>query len=242
MKGLLAIDTSADLCSVCLVVPGAESEAGQNSVYTGSEIAARSHAQRVLPMVDGLLGQAGISLKDVEVIAYGRGPGSFTGLRIAVGMVQGLAFGCDIPTLGISNLAAIARFVLKDRKKPAYCLSMLDARMHEVYWGLYRLEDNGSVQLVSKECVNAPSDLDLKSLVTDLDGELFVAGSGLDYDSELIGLGDFSRVELVGFEPAQSIAEIALLRENNNDLLPAEKAAPIYIRDEVTWKKLPGRE
>lgn len=98
---ILALDTATERCSVALLVG--------NTVYSRSEIAPRDHTKKVLPMVDEVLKEAGVTLQELDALAFGRGPGSFTGVRIGIGIAQGLAFGADLPMIGISTLAAMAQ-------------------------------------------------------------------------------------------------------------------------------------
>ena len=124
MTTLLAIDTATEACSVALLHAG--------KMFSRYAVIPRLHAQQVLPMVRELLDESGIELKQIEAIAFGRGPGAFTGLRIAVGVVQGLAFALDKPVLPVSNLAAIARRAWRDQGADQVAVA-IDARMDEVY-------------------------------------------------------------------------------------------------------------
>src|SRR5579872_2888616 len=128
---LLALDTSGDACSVALRV-------GQ-SVIVQEKIASQQQSSCVLPMVQHILAEAGLALSQLDALAFGRGPGSFTGLRIAAGVIQGLAFAADLPVLPISTLAALAQGVYRQTQAQAV-LSAIDARMQEVYWGVYGLD------------------------------------------------------------------------------------------------------
>jgi tRNA threonylcarbamoyladenosine biosynthesis protein TsaB len=131
---LLALDTSTEACSVALLLDG--------EVYLRFEMTVRGHAELVLPMVEALLGESGIALEDLDGLAFGRGPGAFTGLRIATGVMQGLAFGANLPVAPVSSLAAVAEQV------PAAVgeaiLVCNDARMGEVYWGVFGREADGA--------------------------------------------------------------------------------------------------
>src|SRR3990170_6623060 len=143
---LLAIDTATERCSVALRVEG--------QIIERSIELPRGHADLVLPMVEEVLREGGLQLRDVDGIAYGRGPGAFTGVRIAVGVVQGLAFGANLPTVGVSNLAAVAQQVARDGDRILVCM---DARMDQVYWSVFARE-SGSELVVSlaPERVDAP--------------------------------------------------------------------------------------
>ncbi|HWQ94164.1 MAG TPA: tRNA (adenosine(37)-N6)-threonylcarbamoyltransferase complex dimerization subunit type 1 TsaB, partial [Gammaproteobacteria bacterium] len=161
---LLAIDTSTEACSAALLI-GTETR-------EHFKLAPREHAKLILPMVDKLLAEAGLSLSQLDAIAFGRGPGSFTGLRIAAGVAQGLAFGADVPVLPISTLAALAQGAYTDLGATRV-LTALDARMSEVYWGVYQINGAGVMELHGAEEVCAPGNVSLP-----LDGEWVGAGSG----------------------------------------------------------------
>src|SRR5690606_35013648 len=136
MAHILALDSATDACSVALYRDG--------EVTALFELAAKSHSRRLLPMVDELLQNAGCSLKDLDAIAFGRGPGSFTGLRICLGVVQGLAFGANLPVIPVSTLAAMASGYLREcagSGLPPPLLVALDARMEEIYWAIFEADE-----------------------------------------------------------------------------------------------------
>ena len=130
MTTLLALDTATECCSAALLHDG--------TVTARSEVIPRQHAQRLLPMIEELLGERQLRLQDVDALVFGRGPGAFTGVRIATGMVQGLAFAADKPVIAVSNLAALAQRAWREHGAETVAAA-IDARMDEVYWGLYGL-------------------------------------------------------------------------------------------------------
>jgi hypothetical protein len=140
MTTLLALDTATEACSVALLHDG--------KVTSHYEVIPRLHAQKLLPMIKQLLADAGVALSAVDAIAFGRGPGAFTGVRIAIGVVQGLAFALERPVLPISNLAALAQGALREHGVQQVAAA-IDARMDEVYWGCYRAEQ-GEMRLVGR--------------------------------------------------------------------------------------------
>lgn len=236
MTAILAIDTAAEQCSVSLILNGKEQKS-----YALTELAPRSHAQRLLPMVQEVLAQAGLGLSDLDALAFGRGPGSFTGLRIASGFVQGLAFGQDLPVIPVSNLQALAAHVFKTGSDEVdRCLVLVDARMDEIYWAEFvRGEGNSNPELQGRERVDKPE------VIADLLGsehEMPVIGSGLHYAERLGEIASWPNTGLVPEHPASLIAELALLAWEMGESVSAKEAAPTYVRDEVAWKKLPGRE
>ena len=138
MTTLLALDTATEACSVALLHDG--------RVLSHYEVIPRMHAQRLLPMIKDLLAEAGVALSAVDGIAFGRGPGAFTGVRIAIGVVQGLAFALERPVLPVSTLAVLAQRALREQGAQQVAAA-IDARMDEVYWGCYRAEQ-GEMRLV----------------------------------------------------------------------------------------------
>ena len=191
---ILAVDTATEACSAALLVG--------DKLFSRWEEAPRDHTRKILPMVQAVLDDAGISLSDLDAIAFGRGPGSFTGVRIGIGVAQGLAFGAGVPLIGISTLAAMAQGAYR-LDGAEQVLTAIDARMNEVYFGRYELID-GRMQLVGDEVVSEPAAL-------------------VDVRGKLAG-------------PVTCAAWLA------GEAVPVEQATPVYLRDKVTWKKLPGRE
>ena len=147
---LLVLDTSTEYCSAALWLDG--------EINARRLLAEQRHSSLLLPMIDELLRESALSLRQLDGIAYGAGPGSFTGLRIACAVTQGLAFGADLPVVGISTLESIAEQTGADK-----VLTVLDARMAEVYWAAYQREGAGwrmvtDAQLALPESVCVPDD------------------------------------------------------------------------------------
>lgn len=222
MTTLLALDTATEACSVALLHRG--------GVLSHYEVIPRLHAQRLLPMIQGLLDEAGISLSALDAIAFGRGPGAFTGVRIAIGVVQGLAFALERPVLPISNLAVLAQRAHREQGA-SQVAAAIDARMDEVYWGCYRLE-GGEMRLAGAEAVLPPEQVDLPRAT---EGDWFGAGTGWGYAARM---------------PVSVAAQDAGLLPHALDLLtlagfawqrgvgvPAEQAQPVYLRDKVATPK-----
>lgn len=148
MSTLLALDTATEACSVALLHDG--------KVTSHYEVIPRLHAQKLLPMIQQLLADAGTTLQAVDAIAFGRGPGAFTGVRIAIGVVQGLAFALERPVLPVSDLAVLAQRAYREHGV-SQVAAAIDARMDEVYWGCYR-ETAGRCGLsVTKPCCRRKS-------------------------------------------------------------------------------------
>ena len=156
----LAIDASTEACSVALQVNG--------KVYSRYDLCPQSHSLRLLPMVDEVLTEAGIKLSQCNGLIFGRGPGSFTGVRIGVGVAQGLAFSANLPVFGVSSLQAMAQLAFmqgklqgKDNEQEITVISAIDARMGEVYNGCFMLDENNIMQPQCEEAVTAPDQLAL---------------------------------------------------------------------------------
>ena len=122
---ILALDTATEACSVALL--------HQDRITFEDELSPRTHTQRILPMVDGLLKNANLSIKEVDYLAFGRGPGSFTGVRVGVGVAQGLALGAELKVVPISNLTTMAEQAYQELGATEV-IALIDARMNEVYF------------------------------------------------------------------------------------------------------------
>ena len=214
---LLALDTATEACSAALL--------HQGRIYQRAEVIPRLHAQRLLPMIDEVMAEAGIALADVDALVFGRGPGAFTGVRIATGMVQGLAFACDKPVIGISNLAALAQRAWREHGVEQVCAA-IDARMDEVYWGCYRLEE-GVMALAGSEVVSAPEQV---SLARGFDSPAG-AGTGWQYAERLAVSVSASWPQML--PDAQDMLSLALPVWKSGQLLDAAEAQPVYLRDKV---------
>ena len=221
---ILAIDTATEACSVALL--------NNDDCHEIFEIIPRQHTERILPMVDDVLQKGGVSLSQINAIAFNCGPGSFTGVRVGTSVAQGLAFSCDLPVVPVSSLAALAQYAYRQNQKENV-LSTIDARMKELYWGCYQLK-SGFMELVSDEKVSAVTDIKQQ-------GEWHCLGSGWDtFQSEL---KESKLVNITSFTDqccphAQDIAVLALNLYTQGKVVSAEDAIPSYIRDEVTWKKI----
>jgi len=229
---ILALDTATEACSAALWLDGEISER--------FEVCPREHTQRILPMVDSLLSEAGIELAQLDALAYGRGPGSFTGVRIGIGIAQGLALGAGLPMLGISTLAALAQGAWR-RTGVERVLCAIDARMGEVYWAQYCRQDDGVWLGEASEQVIKPADLAL--IAVGLSGDWASAGTGWQTYPDLIAhpgmrltAGD------TALPAAADMLPLAVRRWADGGAQAVELTVPTYLRNEVAWKKLPGRE
>lgn len=220
---LLAFDTATEWCTAALSL---EDGCVFRQVHAGQK-----HSDLLVPMVMELLAEAGMSLGDLDGLAYGMGPGSFTGLRIACGVAQGLALGADLPVLGISTLEALAEeaWALHGAEMVATCL---DARMNEVYAGLHQ-RDGQVWRTLAGPVVCPPA----AAPIPDADGYLG-AGSGFAayplLSERYAGHVFLTDGDLIPH--ARAIARLALPRFARGEGLPAEAAEPVYIRDKIALK------
>ncbi len=209
---LLALETSTRHLSVALWRDGAVSVRGAESVTGGSAL--------VLPWVDELLAAAGIAMADIDAVAFGAGPGSFTGLRLACGVAQGLACGLDRPALGVSTLAALAL-----ASGEARVFACLDARMNEVYYAAYEVKGT-TVDEIQAPRVAPPEMVALPP------GAGWV-GCGDGYASYAAALPAPSRLRADVHPTAAAIAELAAPRLAHGEGVDAALAMPLYVRDKV---------
>ena len=223
---LLAIETATEACSAALSIDG--------EIQERFQVEPRRHSELILAMMEQLLADAGLTLNALDALAFGRGPGSFTGVRIATGVVQGAAFGADLPVVPVSTLAALAQRGFReygaDRLLPAF-----DARMHELYWGCYRVDGTGLVSPEQEDRLARPQDLDpLKGTgwlgvgsgwgAYGEDLEVRLGGSLRSYESELLcSAWDVVLLGVAGFVEGKGV--------------PAEQALPLYLRDRVAWRR-----
>ncbi len=222
---LLALDTSEDACSAALIVG--------DRVLERYEIAPRRHSELILPMMDSLLAEAGLGLVDLDALAFARGPGSFTGVRIATSIVQGVALGAGLRVVPVSSLQALAQGAWRTQRA-ARVLSALDARMGEVYWGAYRTDDEGIMRVVVEDSVGAAD----RVVVPEGDG-WYPAGSGWSACGQALGARCALACPFDGEARihAQDVARVGQALFARGDAVPAEQALPLYLRDQVAWAK-----
>ncbi len=233
MNTILALDSSTEACSVALQSGG--------SVLSRFEVAPRRHAELLLPMVEGLLEEAGISLMDLDALVYGRGPGAFTGIRIAVSVAQGLAFGAGVPTLGVSALRAMAQGAAEEADRagaPAdRVLVALDARMGEIYTGAFERDESGLMQPVGEERVLPPADLQLPDVWQAK--SVLAIGNGWQVYKDSLALPSepgLTRESAQRFPDAAWMIRLAKPLLDAGQAEPAEQARPVYLRDQVAKK------
>ena len=218
---ILAIDTSEDACSAALLIDG--------DVTERFEVAPRRHSELILPLMDGLLGEGGLSLEGLDALAFACGPGAFTGVRIAASVVQGVAFGAGLPVVPVSSLRALAqgaqRGFAADR-----VLAALDARMGEVYWGGFEADAAGIMRPATQETVCTPGSVP----VPPGDGWRGIGSGWANYPAVLAERCGVSLPQIgEAMVHAWDVAVLAAVLFREGIAVPAEQALPVYLRDQV---------
>lgn len=220
---ILAIETSTDVCSVAL-------QTGTD-LLCDHRIAAQQHGTIVLPMIDALMAEASLSPRQLDGVAFGRGPGSFTGVRIGVALTQGIALGADVGVIGISTMHSVAQGVYRVHGDQRVAVS-LDARMDEVYFACYELGEDAIMRALSDEHICLPSDVPQPPESS----SLCWAGSGAERYEEIL-LTRFSvsaeHLRKDAWPHAQDLIGIASPNVATGKLVPAEEAMPVYLRNKV---------
>lgn len=225
---LLAVETATEACSAALFIDG--------NVLERFKIAPQQHTQLILPMIDSLLAEAGIKQSDLDGLAFGCGPGSFTGVRIATGVIQGIAFALDLPVVPVSTLAALAQdFFNTNTSNLNVVFSAMDARLGEIFWGVYQRDAQGYAQLIGDEAVT-PASLVIAP-------ELCGAGIGSGwaiYENELTPrlANKVSYFEAQHLPHARTVAQLGVRGFDQGLAVSAEFAMPVYLRDKVAKTEL----
>lgn len=227
---LLAIETATPACSAALSVDG--------GVLERYALAPRQHAALMLPMIESLLLEAGLTVSQLDAIAFGRGPGSFTGVRIAASLVQGIAFAADLPVVPVSTLAALALGGLRESQLPRI-LAVMDARKAEVYWGCYTRSGDDVMTLQGSECVCAPDAVPEPVPESGQDDWVGVGSGWEAYGEPLIRrLGERVVRLLPDLEPrAADVARLGVHAFHQGGTVRAEEAVPVYLRNNVAVVK-----
>jgi tRNA threonylcarbamoyladenosine biosynthesis protein TsaB len=227
---ILALDTATELCSAALYIDG--------SIRVREDARPRGSGELILGMVAELLAEAAVALAQLDAIAFGRGPGGFTGVRLAVAVAQGLGFAADLPLLPVSELRALARQALMQPGVPPRVLVCQDARMAQVYWSCYEATGAapGALREREPEALDFPAEV---RLPPDWHGApVCGAGSGFEaYEGVLAGLAELRGAALAPLfghlrPRAREIAELAAIDGLAGAVAP-ELAQPVYLRDNV---------
>lgn len=217
---ILALDTSTEYCSAAVWHDGA---AVERDVHAG-----QSHSELLLGMVDAVLAESGTALREIDAIAFGAGPGTFTGLRIACGVAQGLAYAADRPVVGVGTLLALAKGSGAHR-----VVCCVDARMQQVYFAAYEGADT-EWRAVHGPSLHAPAEVPL------LEGEGWIGcGSGFAAYREALAAryrGQLGRIAPDAHPRASDVAALAAVAYARGEAVAPDDAAPLYVRDKVALK------
>ncbi|MDT8371541.1 MAG: tRNA (adenosine(37)-N6)-threonylcarbamoyltransferase complex dimerization subunit type 1 TsaB [Gammaproteobacteria bacterium] len=222
---ILALDTCTESCSAALLYKG--------QLFEQSVMTQRGHSDLILGMMDILFKQAKVSIADVDVLAFGRGPGSFTGVRVGVGVAQGIAYARELPVVPVSTLAAVAQDVAATSNTP-YIAVAIDARMGEIYCASYQLID-GIVHLLDQERVCPPEEFHPFS-----DEHWFGVGTGWsEYKDQLTQNFSEHLADISGEHYPQAINIISVAQHDiaAGRTVSSEQALPVYLRNNVAKKK-----
>ena len=221
MSVILTIDASSSLCSVALNING--------ELVWNTEEQPRRHAQRLLPMIDDILADSGVSRSQLDGLAFGRGPGSFTGIRIAVSVAQGLSLGLDLPVCGVSSLESVALAAALNEQGAGKVLALMDAHMGEVFWGQFDVID-GMTKAGGAEQVGSP-----ELCLAEIDAfKGVLAGDGLNLGAFEVLSSDYATIQ----PEARIMAALAEREWNNDNFGSPDNQLPVYLRNSVAWKKL----
>ncbi|MEG3758685.1 tRNA (adenosine(37)-N6)-threonylcarbamoyltransferase complex dimerization subunit type 1 TsaB [Pseudoalteromonas carrageenovora] len=231
-SNILALDASTEALSIVLHVKG--------QTFHHFEECPQQHSQKILPLIDELLSKANCKLKDLDVIGFGQGPGSFTGVRISVAIAQGLAYSTNLPLVGVSTLAIMAQQAF-EQNGSANVYPAIDARMGEIYFAQYKVNNN-LMQLVNQECVIKPELLNA-DYISDNEQNYVAVGTGFKtYPDALNNFDNVSINSDITLPDARFMLALVDAEFLAGNSVKASDAQPKYVRDTVTWKKLPGRE
>ena len=227
---LLAFELSTEGCSVALWIDGA--------VHERFQIAPRRHAELALPWADQVLAEAGIARAGLDAIAVGRGPGAFTGVRLAIAIGQGIALALDRPIIAVSTLAALALAAVPvadaAQSSALHVIASIDARMDEVYFGAFQVQD-GDATVIGREAVLAPATVELPDRPVGPAGWTavgtgFAAGDGA-LQARLAGR--FATVDATALPRAAYVARLAANAWLRGEAVPPELVEPAYLRNQV---------
>lgn len=218
---ILAIDTSSNACSIALLF--------NHEVTAIHQLLPMQQAQTILPLLDELLQSKNVRLNQLDALAFGCGPGSFTGVRIATSVIQGLGFSHQLPVIPISSLAALAQSAYMDLKFEK-CWVAIDARISEVYWGRYQVQDNQLVTLIGTECVSKPEEM----ILTDA-SDWYGVGDGWEVYKNQIPWQPLA-VDSTRLPMAKGILALAIPQFEKQAWVKAADAIPVYLRDNVAKK------
>lgn len=221
---ILAIETATDACSVAVCTP--------NATSSKCIVEPQAHAKLILGMIEDVCNNVGISLPMLDALAFGRGPGSFTGVRIAASVIQGLALGLQKPVIAISSLQALAQQAA-NQNKVEEILALIDARMHETYWGLFKVTASGLVSSKVPDSLEKPEDLQGLDHLRGI-----VVGTGAQaYKSILLKANSqLNIVDEIQYPRAEEVLQLAMHKFLAGETMAGHAAVPSYVRNDVAQK------
>ena len=224
---ILAIESASERCSVALLNEG--------EVTVLSNDTPRGHADNILPMIDAVLAEQSVKLSTLDAVAFTKGPGAFTSVRIGTAVVQGLALGADLKVIQASSLEVMAQGLI-DKYNAKHIMVALDARMDEVYFGLYKQGQDGLAQAIQPDLVSKPEDIEIGSESELINFDWHITGKGFkEYEQGMSArFRQFNTVsEDHDFPSAVALVTVAKQKLLKQDWLDAEQVIPVYIRDQV---------
>jgi tRNA threonylcarbamoyladenosine biosynthesis protein TsaB len=222
---LLAVETATEACSAALYLEG--------EIYQRFSIAPQQHTRLILPMIDELMAEAGLRPQHLDGLAFGCGPGSFTGIRIATGIIQGLAFAADLPVVPVSTLAALAQDCFNQASHDVV-FAAIDARLAEIFWGVYQRNAYGVAELVGEEAVLPATEITFPARI----GVGIGSAWSIYADRLTAKLGSYlQQIENIEFPQASVVAQLGVYGLQHQQAVTAEQAQPVYLRDKVAKKE-----
>ena len=222
---ILAIDTATEACSAALLM--------NDEIIDRYELAPQQHTKLILKMIDGLLAETQSSLSQLNALTFTAGPGSFTGVRIATAIIQGLAYGADLPVIPISTLAILAQGAVR-QFSASHILPAIDARMHQIYWGCYTSDESGIVSAIRPDSLSNPSEI----TVPDFDAWIGIGNGFKQYADTLHkAIGNRMSNAYSDYYPhAKDLLPLARIKYEKQERVTAETVQPIYLRNRVVGK------
>jgi tRNA threonylcarbamoyladenosine biosynthesis protein TsaB len=220
---ILALDTATPACSTALLT--------DDNAITREIETERGHAEHILAMIDAVLTEGAVGLRNVDALAFGRGPGAFTGVRLATSVAQGLAFGAELPVVAVSDLAAVAQRAFDQDARLQHVLVCNDARMQEVYWACFDRGRTGLAHLNGAEHVSGIAGI---ALPEHWRGCIGGAGRGFRVYPQIGAALNLHRIRGELLPRAVEIARLAWPEVMAGRTCSAEQAIPVYLRDDVT--------
>jgi len=217
---ILAIDTATEACSAAIFM--------NNDVVERFELAPRLHTQKLLPMMEAVLAEAELSLSQLDALAFSRGPGSFTGLRVAASVIQGVGLATDLPIVPVSTLAAMAHQAFRQTHTHTTVGVAIDARMQQVYWGQYHILGLGQVEALANEQVINPSQIALQNAKVET-----LIGNAWDIYADQWTAHTLNIQTPFNYPHAQDVAWLANTAMASQQYVSVEQALPTYLRDQV---------